>query len=244
MSILSKPLVFAAACLVGSLCVEVSPAVESGQYLTSVTEELGRTWPHNRRVTVVCHGHSVPTGYFRGGQVRPFDSYPHLLRVALQDRFPTAVIEVTCTGIGGEHAEQGAIRFERDVLSKRPDVISIDYSLNDRSIGLERARKAWIGMIERAKAADIPVILLTPTADTRADFEDPQEPLVQHANQVRGLAHEYNVGLVDSYAAFQRHVDEGGDLGSVMSQGNHPNRAGHELVVPHFLEWFTGPLAN
>ena len=216
-------------------------AVEPDDYLAEVVAEFDKQWPHNRRVTIVCHGHSVPTGYFRGGNVRPFDSYPHLLRVALMERHDTAVIEVTCTGIGGEHAEQGAKRFDEDVLAKKPDVVTIDYSLNDRAIGLERARAGWVSMIRRAKAAGVPVILLTPTADTRADFADPDEPLVQHAAQVRELAEEHDVALADSFAAFERFVAEGGVLETVMSQGNHPNRAGHELVVPGLLEWFVAP---
>ncbi len=45
------------------------------------------------------------------------------------------------TTIGGENAEQRAKRFTKDVLSKQPDIIFIDYALNDRKIGLERAKK-------------------------------------------------------------------------------------------------------
>lgn len=34
-------------------------------YLHAVVAELSRQWPQNRTVSVVCHGHSVPAGYFR-----------------------------------------------------------------------------------------------------------------------------------------------------------------------------------
>ena len=109
-------------------------------YLAPLRVELRKSWPANRTVTIVFHGHSVPTGYFRGGAVRPFDSYPHLTHVALNSNYPTSVISPIVTGIGGEHSEQGAARFRADVLAKRPDVVLIDYSLNDRAIGLERAQ--------------------------------------------------------------------------------------------------------
>lgn len=216
-------------------------AAEPATYFADLRAELQKDWPHNRRVTVVCHGHSVPTGYFVTPEVRPFDAYPHLLRVALKDRYPKGVLEVICTGIGGENSEQGAKRFAADVLAKKPDVVTIDYSLNDRPIGLERARAAWSQMITEAKDAGVRLILLTPTADKRSDLANPDDPLVQHAAQVRALAQEHDVALADSLAAFQQLVAGGGDLAAVMVTGNHPNRAGHELVVPGLLEWFVEP---
>ncbi len=207
-------------------------------YCSDLVKELQTPWPHNRMVVIVCHGHSVPAGYFQGTLIRPFDSYPHLLHVTLQERFPIGALEVIRTGIGGEHSEQGALRFVDDVLAKKPDVVTIDYALNDRVIGLERARVAWSSMIKQAQERGVRVVLMTPTADERCDFGDKTDPLVQHAEQVRGLAEEHNVGLVDSFAAFEREVGAGRTLRSLMSQVNHPNRAGHELVASELCRWF------
>ena len=99
--------------------------------------------------------------------------------------------------------------------------MTIDYSLNDRRIGLARAEKAWRSMIEACLERDVPVILLTPTSDTRAKLDDPEDPLRQHARQVRGLAAEYGIGLVDSLAAFDARrgrkdpMPAAGDFGSL-----------------------------
>lgn len=214
------------------------PAVaEPSTYLSEVVTQLTRVWPTNRTVNIICHGHSVPAGYGRG-EVRSLDAYPHLLRAGLSERFPQAVINVIVTAIGGEQSEQGATRFEADVLPLRPDVVTIDYALNDRSIGLDRAERAWRKMIEVCQAKKIPVILLAPTADTTAKLDDPNDPLNQHAEQIRRLAAEYHVGLVDSLAQFKRYVSDGGQLKAVMAQNNHPNRKGHELVAPELLKWF------
>ncbi|MEN0020600.1 MAG: SGNH/GDSL hydrolase family protein [Planctomycetota bacterium] len=217
----------------------VKPEAEPSSYLADLREPLTAHWPDNRTVYVVCHGHSVPAGYFRTPDVRPFDSYPHLTHRAVQQRYPTAMVEFVRTAIGGENSEQGAARFADDVLAKKPDVVTIDYSLNDRPIGLERAERAWRSMIEAALAADVRVILLTPTPDLSADLDDADDPLNQHAGQVRRLAEEYGVGLVDSAAIFLEARDSGTALTELMSQGNHPNRAGHELVAAALAEWFT-----
>jgi acyl-CoA thioesterase I len=134
-------------------------------YLAALTEELHKPWPTNRLANIVCHGHSVPAGYFKTPVVDSFHAYPHLLHRALKERLPHAVLNVIVTAIGGEESESGAKRFEAEVLCHRPDLLLIDYSLNDRRIGLERAALAWSQMIVAAQKRKIPLILCTPTLD-------------------------------------------------------------------------------
>lgn len=216
---------------------------EPKTYLADVVALLRQEWPANRTVNIVCHGHSVPSGYFQTPVVDTFNAYPHLLHQALKERFPFAVVNVIVTAIGGENSVQGAERFARDVLAVRPDVVTIDYSLNDRGLGLAAARAAWSGMIAQALAVKAKVILLTPTADLASNLEDPADPLNQHAAQVRALAQAFDVALVDSLASFRQRVMDDANLPDLMSQGNHPNRAGHDLVVRELLPWLPGPLS-
>ena len=211
---------------------------EQASYLAELSTLLKATWPRNRTINIVCHGHSVPAGYFKTPTVDTFNAYPHLIHRALKERYPTAVINVIVTAIGGEASESGAARFERDVVALKPDLVLIDYALNDRALGLHRAKAAWKSMIEKAQARKIKVVLLTPTADLSAKLDDPTDPLARHAEQIRSLAREYHCGLADSYAGFTRYVHAGGKLQDLMSQVNHPNRKGHDLVVEAVTEWF------
>jgi lysophospholipase L1-like esterase len=215
------------------------PAIaERATYLMELSQAMAVAWPKNHTINLVCHGHSVPSGYFKTPMVDTFNAYPHLLHVGLKQRFPQAVLNVIVTGIGGENAEAGARRFADDVLVHKPDLITIDYALNDRGIGLERAKAAWTAMIAQAEARHIRVILLTPTPDQAARLDDPMDPLNQHAEQIRQLAAEHHLALADSLAAFKAYIAKGNPLASAMSQGNHPNRQGHDLVVGELLAWF------
>ena len=157
-------------------------------YLDDIKLELQRRWPKNRTIRIVAHGHSVPTGYFRAGKVETFKSYPHLLHRKLAEAYPSAVINVIPTGVGGESASQGIERFANDVLALKPDVVTIDYGLNDRRDGLEKARDAWSDMIRSATAQGVKVILLTPTGDLNANIHDASDMLGQHATQIREIA--------------------------------------------------------
>lgn len=226
--------------LTGSLLAPCqSPSTDV--YMSEISKAMEVKWPKNKTINIVCHGHSVPSGYFKTPVVDTFNSYPHLLHLALKDQHPHAVINVIVTAIGGENSVQGAKRFETDVLIHEPDVLLIDYSLNDRRAGLEASKKAWVKMITDAKQHGIKILLLTPTPDQRAKMDDASDPLNQHAEQVKQLAVEHGVGLVDSYAAFKAKVGDGAQLEELMSQVNHPNRKGHDLVVAEIMKWFPKP---
>jgi len=114
-----------------------------------------------------------------------------------------AVVNVITTTIGDKNAEGGEKRFVRDVLSLKPDVLFIDYALNDRGIGLSRAENTWRKMIQAAVKVGCKVILLTPTPDLTEDVLSEDAPLAAHAQLIRKLAMEYKVGLVDCYLAFK-----------------------------------------
>lgn len=218
--------------------VEEPKLPDKETYLLHVSTQLQAKWPGNRTINIVCHGHSVPAGFFKTPVVDTFNAYPHLLHQELKNRFPYAVINVIVTSIGGESSDRGAKRFERDVLSHNPDIITIDYALNDRRLGLEKAKTSWVAMIEAAQAKGLKIILLTPTGDLSSKIDDPKDPLNQHADQIRQLAKQYHVALVDSLAAFKDFSADKGQLKDLMSQVNHPNRKGHDLVVEKLLEWF------
>jgi lysophospholipase L1-like esterase len=179
----------------------------------------------------------VPSGYFRTPDVRTLQAYPQLVLEAVKEAYPCAVVNAIVTAIGGENAEQGAARFCREVLTHRPDVLFIDYALNDRGTGLERARAAWEKMIEAALDDSVKVILLTATPDTSVHILDNQSPLALHSQQIRELAAKYHIGLADSYAAFREKKANGEDIVDYMSQINHPNGKGHGVVRDLIVRW-------
>ena len=119
-------------------------------YLTECKNEMKKKWPQNRTLNIIFHGHSVPSGYFNTPIVNTLEAYPHYTLQKIKALYPYTVTNCIVTAIGGENSLQGAKRFKKDVLSLHPDVIFIDYALNDRPIGLNKAYKAWEAMIKMA----------------------------------------------------------------------------------------------
>ena len=212
--------------------------VNPSTYLNDLKKEMQIEWPNNRTINLVFHGHSVPAGYFLTPEVNTLAAYPALVLKEIKARYPFAVVNVIVTAIGGENSVQGAERFERDVLIHKPDVLLIDYALNDRGEGLEKSCHAWMQMVKQAKELNIKVILLTPSPDQRVDYTDANNELKQHADQIIRLAKEQQVGLVDSYKAFEFLYTDKDKLRNYMSQVNHPNEKGHELIAREIIEYF------
>lgn len=215
-----------------------SGLADPATFLADIKTELTKEWPKNRSITLLFHGHSVPAGYFKTPVVNTLGAYPSQLLKRLKERYPMAVINVLVTAIGGEQSERGAARFQTDVLSHKPNVLFIDYALNDRRIGLKKALHSWQTMIEQAQKVGIKVILLTPSPDLTVDMSQAANELNQHADQIRQLADTYQTGLIDSYRAFDAKRQQGDTLSRYMAQINHPNEAGHALIVDELMKWF------
>ncbi|MEL6109865.1 MAG: nucleoside hydrolase-like domain-containing protein, partial [Planctomycetota bacterium] len=128
--------------------------------------------------------------------------------------------------------------FADDVLTMKPDVVFIDYCLNDRVIGVEAATQNWIEMIQQAQANNVKVVLLTPTPDSHENILDPNAKLAAHAAAVRKLGQRFGVPVVDSYQAFATLAAHGESVKDYLSQPNHPNRKGHQVVADLLLELF------
>ncbi|AGA76687.1 SGNH/GDSL hydrolase family protein [Echinicola vietnamensis] len=235
-----RVIIFAFSIFMMSTCsvAQNQKVADTATYLSDLKKELTTRWPNNRTINLVFHGHSVPAGYWHNSEVHTLDSYPNIVLAKVKQMYPHAVVNVIVTAIGGEYSEKGQPRVTTDVLPHKPDVLFIDYALNDLGIGLERAGVAWEKMIGEALEANLKVILVTPSPDQRHDMLAPGNQLEQHAEQIRKLAAKYGVGLADPFAEFQKKAREEGDIKAYMSHVNHPNRRGHELIASEIVKWF------
>lgn len=213
-------------------------SVNPADYLNDIKTALQKEWPKNRTINLVFHGHSVPAGYFKTPVVNTLEAYPFQLLKELKALYPYAVINIINTSIGGENSVSGEKRFKSEVLIHQPDVVFIDYALNDRGVGLEKSAQAWEKMIKVSLKNKIKVILLTPSPDQRVPILEPGNELEKHANQIKTLSTKYGVGLIDSYLLFREKVVSGDSLSIYMSQVNHPNEKGHLLISEEILKYF------
>ena len=184
-------------------------------------------WPRNRTINLVFHGHSVPAGFFKTPQVRTVDAYPSKTLALLSEKYPLAQFNAIVTARGGENSVQGASRFG-DALQHQPDVVIVDYVLNDRDLSLTDSGAAISGMVERARKAGACVVLATASPDLSADADSARR-LRLHSQQIREVAAKTGSLLLDEEAIFASIPRE--RIDDYMAQPNHPNELGHDLIA-------------
>ncbi len=79
-------------------------------------------------VTVSVIGGSITAG---AAATQPEKRYGNLVAQWWQLRFPTAKIKFINAGIGATGSDYGALRASRDLLSKQPDFVVVEYAVND-----------------------------------------------------------------------------------------------------------------
>ena len=114
-------------------------------------------------------------------------------------------------GVAGQKAWHMKERFERDVLARKPDLVTISAGVNDvwfpgADCTPEKFRADMQDMITRAKAAGIRVVLLTPSSAYANEGDDLR--IQNYAKCVCELASANGVVLADTRKAFRALVDD------------------------------------
>jgi len=153
--------------------------------------------------------------------------------------------ELIGAGIGGNKVYDLFLRFEDDVLSKKPDVVVMYVGVNDvwhkqssqTGTDPDKFIAFYTAMIKKLQAAGIRVIVCTPAAiGERTDFSNAQDgDLNRYSNIIRELAQKYSCGLVDLRKAFLdynlKNNPENKESGILTTDRVHLNPAGNKLVA-------------
>lgn len=158
--------------------------------------------------------------------------------------------ELIGAGIGGNKVYDLFLRFEDDVLSKKPDIVVIYIGVNDvwhkqtsqTGTDLNKFTAFYIAMITKLQSAGIKVIVCTPAViGERIDFSNSLDgDLNQYSNTIRELAAKYNCGLIDLRKAFLdynlNNNPENKESGILTTDRVHLNPAGNKLVADLMLK--------
>jgi lysophospholipase L1-like esterase len=198
-------------------------------------------------VKVIFFGDSITrAGVTPGG-------YITLMQEALRGK-TNPEYELIGAGIGGNKVYDLFLRFEDDVLSKKPDVVVIYVGVNDvwhkqssqTGTDPDKFIAFYTAMIKKLQAAGIRVIVCTPAAiGERTDFSNAQDgDLNRYSNIIRELAQKYSCGLVDLRKAFLdynlKNNPENKEFGILTTDRVHLNPAGNKLVADLMIKGLSG----
>jgi lysophospholipase L1-like esterase len=170
--------------------------------------------------------------------------------------------EAIPVGISGNKSNDMLGRLERDVLSKKPQWMTLSCGVNDvwhgkRGVPLDDAMAASgsydegvarrgtyeknIGnIVDQAQAAGIKVVLLTATVIKEQLDNKENGELAPYNEFLRALAREKKLPMADLNAMFQTKIKAANQPGknTYTSDGVHMNAAGNQLMATGVLQAF------
>jgi acyl-CoA thioesterase I len=150
-------------------------------------------------LTIVAIGSSSTAG---AGASSPAATYPSRLAVELKARFPGRDITVLNRGVNGEETDNMMVRFERDVIAARPQLVL--WQVGTNSVLRDRAlRPHEVELregIEELKAAGADVVLIDPQYAPKVLAKSETPDMV---DQIALAAKEENVDLFRRFATMR-----------------------------------------
>ena len=226
--------------------------------------------PDRAAALIACLGDSVTHGCFevfknRFGKVdtvyRPEDGYPARLRRRLNLLYPASAVNVLNAGVSGDSAAGGLRRLERDVLSHLPDLVTVNFGLNDAMGGrnaLSNYRSNMRALFSRILDSGAECMLVTPNRmcsyvshalsdpDLRAIAAAAAEiqtggTLDAFVEAAREEARRLNVPIADAYRVWNRLERSGADTTALLANAiNHPIPEMHELFAEKIVGQMLG----
>jgi lysophospholipase L1-like esterase len=194
---------------------------------------------------IVCLGDSITAGGEQPG------GYVWLVRRYLAAMYPNHPIEVINAGISGHKSNDMLARFQRDVLDKKPDMVTISVGVNDvwhgfmdnhpagdgpRGIPLPAYRKNVEAMIDGAEKAGARVVILSATV-IKETLDGPENRKAEPYNRtLRDLAAKHHALFVDYQKPFRALISDyragtnSGDL-VLTVDGVHMNPLGNRVMA-------------
>jgi lysophospholipase L1-like esterase len=149
-------------------------------------------------------------------------------------------------GVGGNTSQDMLARFQADVLSKKPDWLTISCGVNDvwhgaGGVALEPYEKNITSMVDQAQAAGIKVLIMTATV-IGEDDNDNNKKLAAYNDFLHQLATQRHLPVAEENAAFQAAIKAGPSLPDhspiLTADGVHPTPDGAQVMASALLAGF------
>ncbi len=161
-------------------------------------------------------------------------SYRALVENKLVATYPQARFRFWDAAIGGTGSQLAAFRLERDVLSKNPDLVFLDFTINDNPYVEPTPSRlsSYESLVRRLVQAGIPVVQVVLPSKQDVQTNAPERPLdAKH----KEIAAAYSVPLADAVALAQQRMVDGKStpdmLWDLPEDGTHPGDAGYALYA-------------
>lgn len=185
----------------------------------------------NKPVTIVYFGGSITAG--AGASNGDLTSYRARVGQWFQTTFPNSKITNVNAAIGGTGSDLGAFRTGRDVLTHKPDLVFVEYAVNDGGTPpdmIDRSMEGIVRQIRRANPATDICFVYTFVVGWLGDFK--AERMVRSMQRDEVVATHYGIPAVNVALPAARKLIDGSITSEQFSKdGVHPTDAGYQIYT-------------
>jgi lysophospholipase L1-like esterase len=182
----------------------------------------------------VSEGDDIGTGYVR------------LLHDYLKVTYPERELEIVNKGISGHRINDLAERWEQDVISLQPDIVSISIGINDvarqfdspdiEQMYPERFEEIYDSLLKNViEKTNANIVLMEPTIIKEDIQSEGNKILKSYVHITHKLAEKYNATVVPTHQAFIGILESGSDL-PLTNDGVHMNTMGNTLMAKTWIQ--------
>ncbi len=161
-------------------------------------------------------------------------SYRALIENRLETTYPDAHFHFVDAAIGGTGSQLAAFRLQRDVLAYHPDLVFLDFTVNDSAHASPDPDRmaAYESIVRRLVHKGIPVVQVILPVKRDIQPNPPKRPL-DAAHKTVGKA--YGLAIADAVGFTREHVESGDTTPDVLwdieNDQTHPGDAGYAVYA-------------
>ncbi|MBQ7794345.1 MAG: SGNH/GDSL hydrolase family protein, partial [Clostridia bacterium] len=191
-------------------------------------------------ITVLCFGQSIVFAdgeynvVFLGGSITrgtgassAENSWASLVGDYLKETMTDKTVNCFNAGSGGTGSGYGLRRLKRDVLCHNPDLVFIEFAVNDKSAGRGSIMDSVESILAALRENGNPQVIFVYSTTAKKDAAvDTYEEIAQHYGIFSINVQDYLFGL-----------EEAGEItvNDLLTDGTHPNDAGYKMYADYII---------
>lgn len=188
---------------------------------------------NGEEITVAYIGGSITQGSSAGDDL----CYARLTTNWIQETFPEAKVNYVRAGIGATGSYIGVHRVDRDVLSFNPDLVFVEFLVNDTTENTDRNVNSYDSLLQKIwnYESSPAIVTIAMTQENGTSFVDYVLPIVQ----------KYDLPMISYKNAIMDVIEKGYIKWSDISNDNiHPNVEGHAALTQLITAYLSDVLAD
>ncbi len=178
-----------------------------------------------KRLRIVALGDSLTYGWMvKKGYLAFFEEL-------ISIRYPESIIEIVNRGVPGDTAKGGLLRLSGHVISSKPDLVLVQFALNDAFTGhpVNQFKKNISSIITEIKANTSADILLLTSSALEGAYRDIAG---KYYSALTDIATDKGIPIALTHKYWEEKIAQGTRFETlVQNDGAHPSEEGYRLMA-------------